>query len=51
MKRKSHPELFILLAMGVKPKTLIDKGYSEATVYKYNRQMPEIKEKINQLHM
>ena len=48
-KRQSHPELFILLFLGTKPKILQKHGYSRATIYKYNRQIPEIKKKLNQL--
>ena len=48
-KRQSHPELYILLFLGVKPQALKKKGYSEATVYKYNRQLPYIRKKINEL--
>lgn len=33
----------------VKPQALIAKGYSEATIYKYNRQIPRIKECLNEM--
>jgi len=46
-KRQSHPELYILLALGIKPQTLISRGYSSNTVYKYNKAIPEIKKKID----
>lgn len=48
-RRQSHPELYILLFLGVKPKVLEKHGYSMATIYKYNGQIPRIKEKINKL--
>lgn len=47
-KRSGHPELFILLWIGIKPQKLIDRGYSRATVYKYSAQMGEIRKKINE---
>lgn len=47
--RQSHPELFILLYLGIKPNALIARGYSKATIYKYNRQMPAIKKAVNGL--
>jgi len=48
-KRQSHPELYILLFLGVKPQQLIKKGYSEATVYAYNRKIPFLKKNLNEL--
>lgn len=49
MKRQSHPEIYILLTLGVKPDVLIKKGYSEATVYAYNRKVKDVKERLNEL--
>lgn len=48
-KRQSHPELYILLALGVKPEKLIKKGYSKVTVYSYNRKVKDVKERLNEL--
>jgi len=48
-QRQSHPELYVLLFLGVKPQVLKSKGYSEATIYKYNRQLPDIRKKLNDL--
>jgi hypothetical protein len=45
-KRQSHPELHILLAIGIPPRILIEKGYSKATVYKYSRAIEESRKKI-----
>lgn len=47
--RKSHPELFLMLGMGIEPQKLIERGYSKATVYKYNKQLKEAKKIINEL--
>ncbi|MCX6818511.1 MAG: hypothetical protein NT129_00745 [Candidatus Aenigmarchaeota archaeon] len=47
--RQSHPELYVLLLMGIEPKTLQKKGYSKATIYSYNRKLPEIRKKLNEL--
>jgi hypothetical protein len=44
--RQSHPEIFILLALGITPVSLIKSGYSSNTVYKYNRQLPLVKKNI-----
>ena len=46
-KRSSQPLLFILLTLGVKPKILEEYGFSRATIYKYNRQVTEIREQLN----
>lgn len=35
-KGKSHPEIFLLLHSGYKPKEIIAKGFSKPTVYSYN---------------
>lgn len=48
-KRQSHPELYILLALGVKPDVLIKKGYSKVTVYSYNRKVKDVKSRLNEL--
>ena len=48
-KRQSHPELYILLALGVKPDILIKKGYSKVTVYSYNRKVKDVRERLNEL--
>jgi len=48
-KRSGRPELYILLLMGVKPDVLIKKGYSKATVYSYNRKIPALKKRINEM--
>jgi hypothetical protein len=47
--RQSHPELYVLLLMGVKPQALVKHGYSEATIYKYNRALPIIHKKLNEI--
>jgi len=47
--RQSHPELYVLLLMGVEPKALEKKGYSKATVYSYNRKLPAIRKRLNEL--
>ncbi len=49
IKRQSHPELYILLFLGVKPKNLEKHGYSKATIYKYNRALPEVRKRLNEL--
>ncbi len=49
LRRQSHPELYILLVLGVKPDVLIKKGYSQNTVYAYNRKVKEVREKLNEL--
>ncbi len=49
IKRQSHPELYILLALGVKPNVLIKKGYSKVTVYSYNRKVKDVRERLNEL--
>lgn len=41
-KRKRHPEIYILLLFGFKPKEIINMGYSKVTVYKYNTELPEV---------
>ena len=48
-KRSSHPELYIMLTLGIKPDILIKKGYSKVTVYSYNRKVIEIRNKLTQL--
>ncbi len=50
-KAQSHPELYILLFLGVKPQVLKKCGYSESTIYKYNRQLPVIKKRLSHLLM
>lgn len=49
VKRQSHPELYILLLLGIKPQALKNKGYSKATIYKYNRQLPVIRKRLNEI--
>ena len=48
-KRQSRPEIYILLTMGVRPDVLIKRGYSEATVYAYNRKVKDVKDRLNEL--
>lgn len=48
-KRSVKPELYVLLTLGIKPQVLIELGYSEATIYKYNRKVKEIRETLNTL--
>ena len=48
-KRQSHPEIYILLTLGIKPEVLIKKGYSKATIYAYNRKVKDIKAQLNEL--
>ncbi len=49
MKRQSHLEVIVLLAMGVSPKVLISKGYSRASVYNYNKKIPMMRKKLDEL--
>ncbi len=48
-KRQSHPEIYILLTLGVKPDILIKKSYSKVTVYSYNRKVKDVRERLNSL--
>jgi len=48
-KRQSHPEIYILLTLGIKPEILIRKGYSKATIYAYNRKVKDVRERLNKL--
>jgi hypothetical protein len=46
-KGKGRPEVYIMLAMGIEPMKLIEMGIPKGTVYKYNSQIKEIKQRIN----
>ncbi len=35
--------------MGVEPKTIIAKGYSKATVYKYSRELTDAKRRVQKM--
>lgn len=48
-KNKSKPELYLLLDAGLTPKNLIERGYSKATVYAYNKRYKIAKEKTKKL--
>ena len=45
-KRKTPFEIILFLFVGMKPKEIIKKGYSKATVYKYSRNFPDIQKKF-----
>ncbi len=47
--RKSHPELYILLFLGIDVQRLEKKGYSINTIYAYNRKLPGIRKKLNEM--
>lgn len=48
-RRQSHHELIVLLALGVSPKVLIAKGYSESTVYNYHKKLPLLRKNLDKL--
>ena len=48
-KRQGRYELILLFAIGFKPKALISLGYSEQTVYKYQKYFEKSKEIINDI--
>jgi len=48
-RRQSHHEVIVLLALGVKPKALIAKGYSESTVYNYHKKLPLLRKRLEEL--
>lgn len=45
-KREGRYELILAFHNGWTPKKLIEKGYSRATVYKYNKHYKKAKEKF-----
>lgn len=50
MPRGKHPEIYIMLWLGVKPQVLVQQyGYSEQTVYKYNNELPKMLKLISDL--
>jgi hypothetical protein len=45
-KRERHIEIYFLLLLGFTPKEIIALGYKLNTVYKYNKEMPKILERL-----
>lgn len=46
---RSQPVVWILLVRGYKPKKLIELGYTETLVYRYNARLSEVKIELKEM--
>ena len=46
MKKSVRPALWILLFLGLKPKSLITLGYPKGTVNKYHAKLPKVRKDV-----